>query len=231
MDEGQVAQPVPVPEVPATGGNTAPGPSAPTDLPLVVADTPRGAVKKGRSFNPAKFWCFTAFAQGGEDITALGDRIFQKMDKFTKRHCGQVEKCASTGRQHIQGAFEAKAKLRPSVLGLPTSIHWEVCQGSWSSNLEYCTKKETKDGKLWLKGCALEEEIEIMLENELSPWMIMLLDTFKEKANKRTIHWFWSEEGGVGKSSFAKYCYVTLTGVMVANGKAADILAQVTKWL
>jgi hypothetical protein len=193
-----------VPSVPTTGGNTAPGPMAPSDPVPSVPDTPRGPVRKGKSFNPAKFWCFTAFAPAGQDIEEYGNMIFKKLDRLTKRYAGQVEKCASTGRHHIQGALEAKAKLRPSVFGLPISIHWEVCQGSWSSNLEYCTKKETKDGKLWLKGCAIEEEIEVMADEELSVWMIDLLQIFENKADKRTIHWYWSEEGGVGKSSFAK---------------------------
>jgi len=43
-----------------------------------------------------------------------------------------------------------------------------------------------------------------MEDEELSVWMIDLLQIFENKADKRTIHWYWSQEGGVGKSSFAK---------------------------
>ena len=178
----------------------------------------------------AKYWCFTAHPQDGKTAEEWGEMIFNGIKMRCKKVAMQIERCPETGKRHIQGCLEGNNKLRWTEFKLHKSIHWEQCKGTWSDNFSYCTKEDTRDGRNWLKGCMIAQEIKILKEEQLTEWQTDLLSIMDTEADDRTVYWIWSTHGGVGKSSFAKYCAVTRPGVMVANGKATDILAQVVTY-
>lgn len=61
------------------------------------------------------------------------------------------------------------------------------------------------------------------------PWEIEILEQIKEEPDDRTIHWYWSEEGCVGKTSFCKYLTVK-HGATLLQGKGADIRNAVSTY-
>lgn len=63
-------------------------------------------------------------------------------------------------------------------------------------------------------------------EITLYPWQQQLVDLFKTKPDNRTIHWYWSEEGLVGKSTFCTYIYLTLEDVHVVEPMEYKDLAE-----
>jgi len=206
--------------VAAAGGNTTAA-QAPrverTDLPV-------------RRVNQSKSWCFTAYPQGGKTAEEWGDHIYKVISPRCVRVAMQIEKCPETDKIHIQGCLEGSNRLRWSEFKLDKSIHWEQCKGTWAENFQYCSKEETRAGKQWFKGCLPTQQVRVLADSQLRNWQIALLDVMATVADDRTIHWIWSQRGGVGKSSFAKYCAVKVPGTMVANGKAADILNQVVMY-
>jgi len=187
--------------------------------------------------NAAKYWCFTAHFDEGmtvEQVEEKGHQLFAILAKKCKKIAMQVEKCPETGRLHIQGCIEAETKLRWTEFQLNKKMnlfpHFEKQEGTWAQNVEYCTKEDTRVGRMWLKGVMVNKKVKVLREDQLRPWQTQCLEVMTEEADDRTVWWIWSTNGGVGKSSFAKYCAVTLQGVMVANGKACDILAQVVQY-
>jgi len=238
IEEGATANAVGGPAQ-ARGGNTRsaspPPPRASQDTDEPVQKKPKVVEKKSAGAglpqgSPAKFWCFTAHPQQGKTAEEWGEMIFNGIKGRCKRVAMQIEKCPETDKRHIQGCLEGNSKLRWTEFKLDKSIHWEACKGTWSDNFSYCTKADTRDGRNWLKGCMVQEEIRVLREDQLTEWQSDLLAIMDTEADDRTVYWIWSNHGGVGKSSFAKFCAVTRPGVMVANGKATDILAQVVMY-
>ena len=53
-------------------------------------------------------------------------------------------------------------------------------------------------------------------------WEIEVLDIIKNEPDDRTIYWYWSEQGNIGKTSFCKYLHVK-HGAFPLSGKGADV--------
>lgn len=92
----------------------------------------------------------------------------------------------------------------------------------------------SKDGDVYEAGIRpkqgkkhVEEEIEIIDPNY--QWEQDILNIIKEKPCKRTIYWYWDEDGDVGKSCFTKYLCVKHDAVMV-SGKTADCMHAIVKY-
>lgn len=60
-------------------------------------------------------------------------------------------------------------------------------------------------------------------EIELKPWQQELIELVKNKPHPRQIHWRWSDEGGVGKSTFTYYLEKHFNATVLENGKSADV--------
>lgn len=57
----------------------------------------------------------------------------------------------------------------------------------------------------------------------LYPWQEQLLEILKNKPHPRRIHWRWSYDGGVGKSTFSLYLVKHFNATVVENGKSSDL--------
>ena len=53
-------------------------------------------------------------------------------------------------------------------------------------------------------------------------WEQEILEIISEEPDDRTLHWYWSDQGKVGKTQFCKYLSAT-TGAIPLNGKGADV--------
>lgn len=89
---------------------------------------------------------FTTFV---DDDTILGiDETLSKVRQGShfRGMCYQLERCPSTSREHIQGYIEYSKPRRFNAVRaeLPPGSHLEPARGSRASNIEYCTKSDTR---------------------------------------------------------------------------------------
>ena len=165
-----------------------------------------------KTVHAAKRWCFTLNNYTEEDLCAIVPALELKGHKVILG-----KEVGESGTPHLQGFISLKTKCRPMSLGLPKAIHWEKAKGTDEQNLKYCSK----DGDLVMsKG--FPKPIKTLSLSQLRPWQLDILDILKKEPDDRTIHWFWSSAGGVGKTTFCKY--LTLKhGAIPLSGRGSDV--------
>jgi hypothetical protein len=104
-------------------------------------------------------------------------------------------------------------------------IHWENTK-SVKASIEYCTKYETRSGRIYSYGIEIPEKLDI--ENPYG-WQLDIMAILKNTPDKRTIHWFWEPKGNVGKTTLCKYLVVKHDALML-NGKSADMYHMLAKY-
>ncbi len=120
------------------------------------------------------------------------------------------------GTPHLQGYIEFKTKRRPKSVFDNTRIHWEKAKGNRDQNLAYCSK----DNDIKIQH-PKPNIIKTISPDMLKGWQLDVLDEIKNEPDDRTIHWMWSKNGGIGKTTFLKYLVVH-EDFTVLGGKAAD---------
>lgn len=181
-----------------------------------------------KQISPAKHWVFTYFGYSDPEIQNI-----LRHDKI-KNYAFQEETCPETGRDHLQGYIEFKVKLRPKNL-FPSEIHWEKQKGTRLQAARYCLKDESRktEGRRWSSFDDLPEWLMRPLdtiEGRLLPWQEELEKALLEEPDDRTIHWYWCQKGGSGKSSFVKYmCHRYDWVCALACTRSADIKTAVSE--
>lgn len=120
------------------------------------------------------------------------------------------------GTPHLQGYVTAGTKFRWSSLDLPKTIHWEKCKGSEQDNIKYCIK----DGEFTMHGLKAPRQLKLITPSY--SWEQEILEIIAKEPDDRTIYWYWSRDGNVGKTCFCKYLTVK-HGAMPLAGKGADV--------
>jgi len=69
----------------------------------------------------------------------------------------------------------------------------------------------------------LKRERDEFAEAELRPWQQTLVDKLQRKPDPRKIHWYWEDEGNVGKTFVAKYLMSTQDALVLDCSKKADL--------
>lgn len=171
--------------------------------------------------SPSKRWCFTLNNYTKEDIGSMvpifsheGSYIFQ-------------EEIGENGTPHLQGYIEFNRKLRPLSLNLNPKIHWEKAKGNRQQNIEYCSKDDTKNGKVYTN---MRIPKKLKLIDRLLPWQDELFSKLMEEPDDRTINWYWETTGGVGKSAFTKLMCAKHHAI-VLSGKGADMKYGILKYI
>lgn len=134
---------------------------------------------------------------------------------------------------HIQGALSFQDKNRPiGKLKLPKEVKWILkCKNSSLAEFRnYCCRedKRREGGRVYLRGWRVPRPIKLI--DPTLYWEIEILEIIKEEADDRTIHWYWSKEGAVGKTCFCKYLSV-MHGAIPLHGKGADIRNGVNQYM
>lgn len=166
----------------------------------------------------AKKWCFT-WNNYTDDWLALLAPALVKADWIAGYEVGE------SGTKHLQGYVEFPIKVRPAgYKGIPTTIHWEKCKGDRQSNVAYCSK----DGNV-----ARESTIKVPREVKFPPmdkaWEKEILELIKEEPDDRSIYWYWSAAGNIGKTTFTKYLCIK-HGACLLAGKGADVRNGALTW-
>lgn len=167
----------------------------------------------------SKRWCFT---WNNYKIDSV-EQIEQIFDKLSILYIIGKE-VGESGTQHLQGYIETPKKLRPTQLGLDKAIHWEKCKGSRADNVEYCSK----DGD-FVCSRILKPRRKLKLITPDYDWEKEILRIIEDEPDERTIHWYWSRTGNMGKTQFCKYLTVK-HGAIPVSGKGADVRNAVVEY-
>lgn len=177
--------------------------------------SPPSNVGKQKQISPSKRWCFTFNNYTSEDIQLISSIVLEKCDVAIIG-----EEVGESGTPHLQGYIEFKTKSRAlSVFSMFKKIHWDKARKSRMINFRYCSK----DAKIALQiGYRLPQEVRILSDDKLFQWQKDIIDIVGTEADDRTIYWYWSEEGCVGKTTFCKYLTMK-HGAICLHGKGADV--------
>lgn len=160
------------------------------------------------------YWFFTLNNYKIEQI--------EQIEQIFKHECKWYifqEETGEEGTPHLQGTMCLKIKQRMTQLKhIEPSIHWEPTK-SVKASIEYCTKYETRSGKIYSHGIDIPKPIKL---NEPYGWQLDVLHIIESEPDERTIHWFWEPNGGVGKTQLCKYLVVKHDALML-TGKSNDM--------
>lgn len=165
-----------------------------------------------KQISPSIRWCFTLnnYDQVDEEVFST---IVPEICRFgiIGREIGK-----ETGTPHLQGYLEFRSKKRPKSVFNSVKIHWEKAKGSRRQNVKYCSK----DNDILL--CHPKKKlIKTISPDQFFDWQKDIIKVLKEEPDDRTVHWYWSEKGKVGKTHFCKYLVVK-EECIVLGGKACD---------
>jgi len=171
-----------------------------------------------KQISPAINWCFTFNNYTEDDVSSIVPILDKSSSKLII-----AKEVGKKGTEHLQGYVKFKTKVRPKSLLDMNGIHWEKCKGNSAQNFEYCSK----DGKIIIsKG--FPKPIKIINPDYL--WEQEILEIIKEEPDDRTIYWYWSEEGNVGKTAFCKYLTVKHDAIAL-SGKGADVRNGIVEYV
>jgi len=189
-------------------------------MPEIVPTVPRGdsninpPYNKKKQENACVKWCFTFNNYTADDILLIS----AKFKEICKKYVFQQE-VGEQGTPHLQGSIWLLKKMRWSEFKLPNTIYWSKMRNEEAS-IKYCQKSKTSVGEPFIFG--FPKPIKIL--TNLKPWQLEIEELTKTEPNGRTIHWYWENIGGVGKSSFCKYMFVKYGSLVIQGGKMADIM-------
>lgn len=133
------------------------------------------------------------------------------------------EECGESGTKHLQGVVSLKNRKRWTEFELPKQIHWEKVK-SVPEAYEYCSRPQKRTGNCWSLKYPIPQKLKILQMEKFKPWMKSVVDDITTEADDRTILWLWSEHGGTGKSTFAKYLAYHHQAILCGKGNYSDIM-------
>ncbi|AXQ66071.1 MAG: putative viral replication protein [Cressdnaviricota sp.] len=172
---------------------------------------------KKKQISPAKHWCFTINNHNKKHISLL--MSVSSIDQLVMQ-----EETGDNGTHHLQGYLKFKWKKRPqSEFGKDFGAHWSKTRNIRQS-IAYCQKEDTRTGKIWFRKLKRIRPLKCI--SLLYPWQKKLVDIVSEEPCDRTIYWYFSKLGDVGKSAIARYLCIH-HGALIVSGKLADIKFQI----
>lgn len=177
---------------------------------------------KVKQVSPRIKWCFTLnnYTDGDKDLIVHVIESECRMAIIGKE-------LSSTGTPHLQGYIEFSTKSRPFNCFYIKKIHWEGAKGSRRANIKYCSK-EDKNPYCW--NCKIPKEIKILSDEQLYDWEKDIIQLLSREPDERKIYWYWSHEGGIGKTQFCKYLTVRFEAICL-HGKGSDCRNGIVQYL
>lgn len=177
---------------------------------------------KSKKVNPAVHWDWV--------VNNYPEDFEKYVPLFQKSGVSYVfqQETGESGTPHLQGYMKFPEKVRPlSVFPkevLPAS--WRVCRNK-KNLIRYCSMEFNDDGSRKRdEGCQVYANMAypkpLKLIEPTFDWQLEIMDLIRSPPDDRTIHWYWSAEGGVGKTQFCKYLHAR-HGAAVLNGKSSDV--------
>ena len=177
--------------------------------------------------NPAIRWCFTLNNYTNDDLCSIVPTIESECRLgFFGKEIGK------SGTPHLQGYIELDGKGRPKGIFGIDRIHWEKAKGNLLQNYQYCCKEDKNpyvfDPKKRLPK--IKKPVKVIQDSQLYNWQKDIVKAIKTEPDDRTIHWYWSHKGDIGKTSFCKYLTINF-GAICLHGKGADVRNGICDYL
>lgn len=106
---------------------------------------------------------FTYFIkEDGDDLANCDDYIRKLRDsRHFRGCCYQLERCATTGREHLQGyvEYDKPRKFSSILQDFPHGTHVEIARGDRASNVAYCSKSDTRVLGPWIDPCLQSQKL------------------------------------------------------------------------
>ncbi len=140
-----------------------------------------------------------------------------------KKWCYQPE-VSSTGTPHIQGVLWFSERKKWSWINGQICAYWKPVR-TLAAAVKYCSKKASKAGETRVQGFAMQQVAvrDPLKGKDLYAYQKEIIDMIVGSPDERSIYWYWSTKGNIGKSSLCKHlCLVH--GAVVLGGRLADSL-------
>lgn len=172
----------------------------------------------------ARAWCFTL-----NNYTE--DEWRQCIEVFESRNYDYIigkEECPTTGTKHLQGYFRTKkSAIRFSTAkNINKRMHLESARGTIEENYKYCSKDNNYTTNITMKKTNREKVMEKYNGVIWKDWQQEIIDIVESEPDDRTIHWYWEEQGNVGKTFLIKYLVLKYNAI-VCEGKTTDVFNQI----
>lgn len=152
------------------------------------------------------------------------EQAFQKLEGL-KPLCNKFiwgEEYGKSGNTpHIQGAFILKRKSRATTLSnkfFTNGVSLFKLK-SWEASITYCSKECNKIHTNVKLPKPLKK---LPCEDNLLWWQEEICKFMEEEPDDRTVHWYWSAKGKMGKTNFGKYLHRKY-GTLCLGGKSSDM--------
>jgi len=145
--------------------------------------------------------------------------LLEFFNKHAKKYAFQEEIAPTTGTPHLQGMVMFDKEIRDTVWDPDGKGHYEALK---KTDMDYQLKERTRkpDGRQWTKG--LPKPLKLITPDKW--WQLEILDIINSEPDDRAVHWYWSENGGIGKSQFSKYLLAKHGCVFIDEGRKTDIM-------
>lgn len=164
---------------------------------------------------PSKRWCFTVNNYDFDTVKEISSKVPDLCDVYIV-----AKEVGKNGTPHLQGYVEFKIKCRPRNLFKNTNkFHWEKAKGNRNQNFEYCKKD---DDLIMSAGHRVKRPVKVLSDDQLRIWQTEIINIVKKEPDDRTIYWYWSKKGNIGKTTFCKYLTIKFDALPLA-GKGADV--------
>ncbi len=132
------------------------------------------------------------------------------------------EEIGESGTPHLQGVMSFVNAKKWSTLRGHAMIYWAKCNNVMAAK-NYCSKIESASGQIWAKGFSVKSrKCRDPLEGKtLYIWQKDILDMVAGIPDDRSIYWYWSDKGSIGKTVLAKHMCLKYDAVVV-GGKYKD---------
>ncbi len=174
--------------------------------------------KKRRVDQRGCHWFLTWNNPPENGLQVLKD-ISEQCDSFVFQ-----KEISASGTPHWQGCFSFRNQKLWSSLDRKLSPKgaWARCRNVLAAR-NYCAKIDSRDGQTYSKGYATGADIvRDPLEGKvLYGFQKEILDLIKTVPDDRTIHWYWSQKGCIGKTSLCKHLCLKQNAIIV-GGRCQD---------
>nr|WCB70603.1 Rep [Cressdnaviricota sp.] len=159
--------------------------------------------------------------------------IHKAFTRIAKKFVYQLERAPTTGNLHFQCYVSLRKKTRSGKLGKTLSslgVKGATCLPASDNGKEalslYAMKTDTREAGPWGdRPIYMGQD----LPKSFLPWQQECKDIIDSPPSKRSIHWFTDQNGGAGKSTFAKMMYFRHNVLTLTFGDAKDLLNLVFK--
>jgi len=170
-----------------------------------------------------KNWRFTLNNYTEDEIVSLV-QWFKEMNAkyFFGKEIGEEKETP-----HLQGYAQFPKKYRRTALSKHNQrISWRTADASKKSNITYCSKESEEAYSEIFTNMRLPKKQNFPVFNK--PWQLEILQIISTDPDDRTIHWYWEDIGGIGKTTFCKYLDIHHNATCVPS-KTNDAFHMIAK--